>query len=162
MAHAWLKERGVNALLHWRTPLEPDADSPVCPGLLLAPVLEVPPFKGARFKESFFCDMDDAPRMGRTSPLLTGCRIFAPDGEGRIAGRRIPEAKASENRLRTETFLEKYHNPSIENPPRTGKRRNIFVPLSINPTKPSRHLQESTFPKENNIPPETFHIPPFL
>ena len=100
MAHAWLKERGVNALLHWRTPLEPDADSPVCPGLLLAPVLEVPPFKGARFKESFFCDMDDAPRMGRTSPLLMGRRIFAPDGEGRIAGRRIPEAKASENRLR--------------------------------------------------------------
>ncbi len=100
MAHAWLRERGVNALLHWRTALGPDANSPVCPGLLLAPVLEVPPFKGARFKESFFCDLDDAPRMGRTSPLLMGCRIFAPDGEGRVAGRRIPEAKASENRLR--------------------------------------------------------------
>ncbi len=100
MAHAWLRERGVNALLHWRTALGPDANSPVCPGLLLAPVLEVPPFKGARFKESFFCELDDAPRMGRTSPLLMGCRIFAPDGEGRIAGRRIPEAKASENRLR--------------------------------------------------------------
>ena len=100
MAHAWLRERGVNVLLHWRMALDPDADSPVCPGILLAPVLEVPPFKGARFKESFFCDMDDAPRMGRTSPLLMGSRIFAPDGEGRVTGRRIPEAKAPENRLR--------------------------------------------------------------
>lgn len=100
LAHAWLRERGLSPLLHWRLPFEPDGDTPVSPGLLREAVLEIPPFKGSKFKESFFCDMEDAPRIGRTSPLLMGERVFRAAEDGRMASRKIPESKAAENRLR--------------------------------------------------------------
>lgn len=100
LAHAWLRDRGVDVLLHWRMPFEPDADSPVCQELLMEPVLEILPFKGGKSREGFFCDMDDAPRMGRTSPLLMGSRIFRPAENGRLASGKVPDAKAADNRLR--------------------------------------------------------------
>ena len=100
LAHAWLRAQGVDAPLYWKTAIEPEADSPVCTGSLLTPVLEIPAFRGARARENFFCNMDDAPRMGRTSPLLMGDRLFAAAGEGGLSSRKVPEARAAENRLR--------------------------------------------------------------
>lgn len=100
LAHAWLRGQGVNAPLYWKTAIEPEADSPVCPGALLAPVLEIPAFGGSKSRENFFYDMSDAPRMGRTSPLLMGDRLFGAAGEGGLSSRKVPEAKAAENRLR--------------------------------------------------------------
>ena len=39
LAHAWLRERGVNVRLHWKMAFEPDADSPVCEEILAEPAL---------------------------------------------------------------------------------------------------------------------------
>lgn len=100
LAHAWLRERSVKALLHWKLAFDPDVDSPVCPELLRDPILEIPPFKGARFQEGFFCDMNDVPKLGKTSPLLMGIRISRVSEGGPITSRKIPEAKPAENRLR--------------------------------------------------------------
>ena len=79
---------------------EPDADSPVCEGVLAEPVLEVLPFRGSKFKDSFFYDMEDVLRMGRTAPLLMGSRIFWASEDGRIQSKKIPDSKAAANRLR--------------------------------------------------------------
>ena len=100
LAHAWLRERGVNVRLHWKMAFEPDADSPVCEGVLAEPVLEVLPFRGSKFKDSFFYDMEDVLRMGRTAPLLMGSRIYWASEDGRIQSKKIPDSKAAANRLR--------------------------------------------------------------
>ena len=84
LANSWAASHKAEASLCWQLPFDPDEDTPLCPAMFYAPVLEV--------QEKFY-DMTD-PR------LLTGAKIFSMGDDGRkLISRRIPSSKSGDNRL---------------------------------------------------------------
>lgn len=97
LAYGWMKNTGVDVHLFWRLAYPPASGKPVCESLAMNPVLEISA-PGSR-KESFYYDMDSAPRFGENSPSLRGQTIYGVNTAGRIEERKIPETTAAENRL---------------------------------------------------------------
>jgi len=88
LAKSWLNANKTEAFLDWQLPFEIDNETPLCPQLFFAPVLEYINVKGSH---SLFHDM--------TSPtLLAGSKIFGFNSD-KLTPRRIPAQKSGDNRL---------------------------------------------------------------
>lgn len=87
VARSWLAGQKIDASLAWQIPFDPDESSPLCSAMFTEPVLNIQGVKGFEFH-----DMNDP-------KLLAGAKIFGISPEGRFFSRRVPSAKASDNRL---------------------------------------------------------------
>lgn len=99
-AEKWLRENGVEARMRWRLPIEPNENPPASPALLSDALLEIPVFKGsAKTQNVMYYGMDGEPSSDSNSQMLSGAAVHGLSEEGRIIRRRIPDGKASDNRL---------------------------------------------------------------
>ncbi len=87
LAHAWLRKLDIESSFNWELPFEPDENSPMCQAIFCEPVLAIGGVNNAFFGT-------------RNSNLLGGTKIFALSNKSEaLVSRKIPESKASENRL---------------------------------------------------------------
>ncbi|MBR1671505.1 MAG: hypothetical protein IJ702_01120 [Fretibacterium sp.] len=146
LARAWLREKGTGASLWWRVPLDVDERTPVCTGLLQGPLLELPLLKGSgKSSGSFFYDMDTAPVVGSTAPLLKGARLLGLDREGALTRKRIPAAKAGENRLSAVMDLNLNGQGALSGPVRV-MLRGAWGPFLLSGSAPAEAELDAAVP----------------